>query len=123
MKKIIQHVLEFVRVPMKYSLIVALSFVAISSGLVAAISWPAAPSGEPTNGLFMNYISKMLVNSDIATTDGKVKKAADADGVGSGTLLAVSGSIGIGTSTPNAKLEVVGGLKATTAQLTSGAAS
>lgn len=61
-----------------YSLSVGLLIGAIGISQ-AAITWPATPAGEPGNGLFMTYINSMLVNTNIATTDGKVKKALDAN--------------------------------------------
>jgi len=60
--------------------IISVAFLVFTLSIVyAAISWPSAPTGETTGGKFMSYLSKMLVNSDIATTDGKVKSAASAD--------------------------------------------
>lgn len=89
----------------------------------AAITWPAAPSGEPTSGLFNTYITKMLVDSNIATTDGKVKKAQDADTLWSGTVIVNAGNVWVWIASPSAKLDVNGTLETTNLQLTTGAQS
>jgi len=88
----------------KNGIIFSLTFLLCTFGIVyAAISWPAsAPSGETAGGKFASYLSKMLVNSDIATTDGKVKSAESADEVsGVGEYICVSLNKGGGAQAGN----------------------
>ncbi len=53
------------------------------AGIVYALTYPSAPPmGEVAGGKFMQYFTKILVDSNITTTDGTVKKAATTDQIG-----------------------------------------
>lgn len=86
--------------------------------ITSAISWPAAPSWEPTNGLFMTYINKMLVDSWVTTTDGKIKKALDADTLWSWVVTVSGWNVWVNNINPQAKLDIVWKLKTTWLQIT-----
>lgn len=61
--------------------VTALFFVLAIFGIAyAAISYPSsAPLGETNGGKFMTYFTKMLVDANINSTDGTVKKASNSD--------------------------------------------
>ncbi|MDD2916838.1 MAG: hypothetical protein PHH70_03260, partial [Candidatus Gracilibacteria bacterium] len=50
--------------------------------IVYAVNFPTTtPSGETPGGKFMGYFNKMLVNTDLASTDGTVKNSDKVDGL------------------------------------------
>lgn len=85
----------------------------------ASISWPPTPSWEPDSWLFMTYINKILVNTNISTTDWKVKKSLDADTLWSGVVVVTSWNVWVWTSSPQAKLDVNWKLKTNQVQISS----
>jgi len=91
--------------------------------ITSAISWPVAPAWEPENGLFMTYINKMLVNTWVTTTDGKIKKALDADTLGSWVVIVNWWNVWINNINPQAKLDIVWKLKTTWLQITNWAST
>ncbi len=88
-----------------------------------AIIWPTTPVWENPWGIFMRYINNMFANTDINTTDGKVKKALSVDTLWSGVVLVLSWNIGIGTGLPQTKLDVNGWIRTSNLQITTNASS
>nr|MDD3719921.1 hypothetical protein [Candidatus Gracilibacteria bacterium] len=63
----------FLKIIIKYLILISLAIGIISA---FAITFPTGtPSGETSGGLFKYYINKILVNTNLSTTDGTVKKA------------------------------------------------
>nr|MDD3719920.1 BspA family leucine-rich repeat surface protein [Candidatus Gracilibacteria bacterium] len=64
---------NFLKIIIKYLILISFAIGIISA---FAITFPTGtPSGETSGGLFKYYINKILVNTNLSTTDGTVKKA------------------------------------------------
>lgn len=73
---------------------VAIAMAFSSVAVLYAITWQTTPAGEPILGGFISLMEKSLVLTG-ASTDGIVKKASDTDAIGSGTMVANDGNIGV----------------------------
>lgn len=68
-----QFIYKIWKITISYTFVIILMIVSV---WVVAFSFPiSSPTNEPSRGMFMDYISKILVNSNIDTTDWTVKKA------------------------------------------------
>lgn len=96
----------------------------LGTGLTGSILWDSEnnhwvysnPSGSSySGGMFISGPRSAALGSEVGTTNNALMKGQGGDHITSSMVFEVSGSVGVGTSSPSAKLDVAGNITLTNA--------